>query len=76
MDETIIKVQFHTPVNGRCEYYFGSFAAIYEKFTPEQIGCALRTLWVSDLPKATRQCVITRHSVIRKPQANPKNEIR
>ncbi len=75
MDEKIIKVQFHVPVDGRQEYYFTSFAAIYEHFTAQQIGCALRTLWASTLPKATTQCVISRHSVFSKPQSNSKNKI-
>ena len=68
MDEKIIKVQFHVPVDGRQEYYFTSFAAIYKHFTAQQIGCALRTLWASTLPKATTQCVVSRHPVIRKAQ--------
>lgn len=73
MNERIIKVRFHEPINDLQEYYFTSLAAIYERFTVKQIGCTLRTLWGSTLPKATTQCVISRHPVFSKPQSNPKN---
>lgn len=70
--ESVIKVQFFNPVNGKTEYYFGSLKAIYEQFTPEQIGCTVERLWASNItpdnPRATAKCVITKHSVIRKQQ--------
>lgn len=69
-EENIIKVQFGFPVNGSNEHYFGSLAAIYEVFTPEQIGCKLEALWSSnigyDKPKLTRTCLITKHVLHRK----------
>lgn len=72
--EQIIKVTFHTPINGEREYYFSSLAAIYLHFSAEQIGCTLNTLWDSHLsvgnPKATKNCVISRHYISRKPQTN------
>lgn len=40
----IIKVKFAVPVEGKREHFFGSLAAIYEKFTPFQIGCKLPTV--------------------------------
>ena len=46
--ETIIRVSFHeTPLASRpqCkDFYFGSLSAIYEIFTPEQVGCMVATL--------------------------------
>lgn len=73
-NETIIKVNFHAPVNGSSEHYFGSLAAIYDVFTPEQIGCQLGTLWDFGIsvgkPKLTKFCVISKHRVHRKPQKN------
>lgn len=75
MDE-IIKVQFHSPLPGECcqEYYFTSLAAIYEKFSPAEIGIALHSLWSVGLrvghPKATKTCVISKHYIHRKPQTN------
>lgn len=73
--ETIIKVQFFSPVEGRLEWFFTSVAAIFDQFTPEQIGCSLATLWGADaLPvgkvKATGNCLISRHYIARKPQTN------
>lgn len=75
MSETIIKVSFAIPVNGNNnEYYFGSLAAIYDIFTPEQIGCTLKTLWDAGItiekPKLTRNCLISKHTLHRKPQKN------
>lgn len=59
----IIKVKFAVPVEGKREHFFGSLAAIYEKFTPFQIGCKLPTLWKAGIepgnPKNTRKCTIS-----------------
>lgn len=78
MSETIIKVQFFRPVEGKTEFFFGSLAAIYEQFTPEQIGCGLTTLWSAnitpDAPKSTRLCVISKHNIGRKPQNNKQSK--
>lgn len=66
----IIKVQFTTPVDNQTEFYFGCLSAIYDKFTPQQIGAALSTLFGSkidfDNPKTTRNCIISKHQVLRK----------
>lgn len=79
MEKSVIKVQFHSPVDGSCEWYFTSLAAIFDRFSSAQIGCALRTLWDNGVPvgapKATRTCVISRHPLISKPQSNRQNEI-
>lgn len=76
MEKSVIKVQFHNPVDGSCEWYFTSLAAIFDRFSPAQIGCALRTLWDNGVPvgspKATRSCVISRHPLFSKPQNNQK----
>lgn len=59
---TLIVVEFFRKTNGRKLWYFGSLAAIYELFTPEQIGCKLETLWNAKLGygehKITKHCVI------------------
>lgn len=72
MEQNVIKVQFLTPVDGETEYYFGSISAIYDRFTPEQIGCSKLTLWTHklapDKPKATAKCIISKHTLSRKPQ--------
>lgn len=68
----IIKVIFPAPVEGKREHFFGSLAAIYEKFTPYQIGCKLPTLWKAGIepgtPKKTSKCTISKHEVTRKEQ--------
>lgn len=70
----IVKVRFILPVGQGVpqENYFGSLSAIYEVFTPEQIGCTLKSLWSSkidvDNPKATNRCVISKHYIYRKQQ--------
>lgn len=70
----IVKVRFILPVGQGIpqESYFGSLSAIFEVFTPEQIGCTLKTLWASkidvDKPKATNKCVISKHYIYRKQQ--------
>lgn len=73
-DETIIKVNFPIPMNGKNEHYFGSLAAIYDVFTPEQIGCKLEALWsfgiTCEKPKLTRTCLISKHVIHRKSQKN------
>lgn len=67
---------FPAPVEGKQEYLFGSLAAIYEKFTPSQIGCKLSTLWKAKIepnkPKKTSNCTISKHEVVRKEQQKRK----
>lgn len=73
--ETIVRVQFLNPVaehGGQTDFYFGSLAAIYELFTPEQVGCKLETLWSAKIdtlhPKTTPRCVVSKHVLYRKKQ--------
>ncbi len=65
----VIKVRFHDG----SEFFFGSLAAIYEMFSPEDVGCALSTLWNSkispDRPKVISRCVISKHRVFRMKQS-------
>lgn len=74
---TLIIVEFFRKVNGRRVWYFGSLAAIYELFTPEDIGCKLETLWNDSLDygeyKMTKQCVITKEIMYRKAHKAKKN---
>lgn len=73
---TLIIVEFFRKTNGRKVWYFGSLAAIYELFTPEQIGCKLETLWNDGLGygeyKITKQCVITKEIMYRKAHKSKK----
>lgn len=71
LSENIIKVEFFVPICGKKEYFFGSLAAIYDVFTEEQVGCKLETLWNANIeigkPKSTKNCVVYKHSIVRKP---------
>lgn len=72
---SLIKVQFfHPKEGGATEFYFGSLAAIYEMFDAAEIGCRLEALWAAGIddthPKATRLCVISKHTMYRKLQKN------
>lgn len=74
---TLIIVEFFSKMNGHKVWYFGSLAAIYELFTPEQIGCKLETLWNDSLGygeyKITKHCVITKEIMYRKARKAKKN---
>lgn len=74
---TLIIVEFFSKMNGHKVWYFGSLAAIYELFTPEQIGCKLETLWNCSLDhgesKITAQCVISKEIMFRKAHKVKKN---
>jgi hypothetical protein len=75
--EYVIKLTFKRPpagchTGGRLEYFFGSLSAIYDMFTPEQIGCKVQNLWSFnidyDKPYENRICTISKEVIIRKAQ--------
>ena len=74
--ETVTRVVFFVAPkkDGRTVYYFGSISAIFDKFTAEEIGCKLETLWKSHItPGHThigRKCIISKEPVQRKKQKN------
>jgi hypothetical protein len=70
---TVIRVRFMHPViekGGRTDFFFGSMAAIYDVFTPEEIGCRLGTLYAANITpdrfKTTANCVISKHRMYTK----------
>lgn len=72
----IYRVAFHEPPienDERNDFFFSSLSAIYEDFTPEQIGCKVSRLWnigVSDgVPYKGRKCTITVEHIQRKKQS-------
>lgn len=78
--DSVFHVRFKTPpIEGdeRTDFFFSSLAAIYDTFTPDQIGCAVNRLWklrVSDgNPYYGRLCDIRREEVRRKAQKRPAN---
>ena len=58
------------------DYFFASLSAIYEQFTPEQIGCKVERLWnlkiSPDKPYVGRKCTITKELLTRKRQTAKK----
>ena len=82
--ETIIRVAFREPPLKsepvRRDFYFGSLAAIYETFTPEQVGCKVECLWnhgvVIGHPYSNKLCVVSREPFIRKAQTQPSRKPR
>lgn len=68
--EPIIQVIFNEPINGKTDFHFGSLSAIYEQFTPEQIGCKVETLWnhsiTKEKPYKNAKCTIERTELVRK----------
>ena len=71
--ENIVSVNFYA--GEPSHYFFGSLSAIFEAFTPEQVGCSLRDLWGKDKFRngrvITSTCIIARHRLYRK--ANKKS---
>lgn len=70
---TIIKVRFAAPPlagDPRTDFYFGSLSAIYDLFTPAQIGCKLENLWNNRIdigrPYKNRLCMVSREVLRRK----------
>lgn len=72
--EYIYRVEFTEPPipeEDKTDFYFHSLGAIYDKFTPEQVGCKITRLWnahVSDGVEYTNRkgtVRITRHPIVR-----------
>jgi len=66
---TIYHVQFRDA--GESHHYFGSISAIYETFTPEQLGVAKSTLWGRKItpghPYKNKTVIIRKGVLYRKP---------
>lgn len=59
----------HVYIDGK-DYYFGSVAAIFDKFTPDELGVSLTSLWnyglAPDRPYKNNRCTIHRGNITRK----------
>lgn len=59
------------------DFFFSSLSAIYEIFSPEQIGCKLSRLFnlkiSSGVTYIGKKCLISKEPVHKKSQINPKN---
>ena len=73
--ESIIRVHFFQPQPEGSDFFFGSLAAIYEQFTPEQIGCTVQNLWNFGIdpghPYINIRCAISKVMLIRKSRKTP-----
>lgn len=60
----------HICLGDDMHYYFGSVAAIFDKFTPDELGVSLPTLWnyglAPDRPYKNNRCAIYRGNINRK----------
>ena len=71
--EYIYRVEFKVPPlsdDSRTDFFFHSLSAIYEAFTPAQIGCRVERLWNIRVSQGEtyegRLCTITKEPISRK----------
>ena len=61
---------FHVSFGEESNYYFGSISAIYDMFTPEQMGVSQSRLYsygiTEEKPYRNKKCVIRRGLIHRK----------
>lgn len=73
---TIFQVQFKA--TGK-DHFFGSIAAIYDKFTPKEIGVSQQRLYDFDIdedrPYSNKLCTIKKTSFHRKPGNRKKDRV-
>lgn len=67
-NRNVIHVEFREPIDGKIHYYFGSKAAIYQRFTSEQIGITYHSLRdvgsIKDKPYINKRCTIWQGELI------------
>lgn len=80
--EHIYRVAFHDPPienDERKDFFFSSLSAIYEDFTPEQIGCKVSRLWNIGVSGGTpydgAKCKITREPLTAKSRNKPESRL-
>lgn len=68
MGRKILHVEFRNTIDGERHYYFGSKAAIFQRFTAEQVGItyySLKNIRITkDEPYVNRQCTIRQGELI------------
>lgn len=64
---------FHVEIDGH-HHYFGSVAAIFDYFTPDQLGVSKQYVWQLNItpekPYRNKHCIIRRGILHRKEQTN------
>ncbi len=68
MGRKILHVELRNSIDGERHYYFGSKAAIFQRFTSEQVGItyySLKNICITkDKPYVNRQCIIRQGGLI------------
>lgn len=58
----VYHLELKEPIDGKVHFYFGSQIAIYDTFTPEQLGISYNVLkdryTLSDQPYENKKCII------------------
>lgn len=68
------EVRFHDAPEGHSDrsHYFFSLAAIFDHFTPSEVGCSVQALYRAGVREGRtyegRRCVVRRFQIYRKPQ--------
>ena len=77
-EKNIYRVRFSEPPiseDRRTEFFFTSLAAIYEVFTPKQVGCKVSRLYNIGVPDGKpyngELCQIMRETILSKAQKTP-----
>ncbi|MCJ8153235.1 hypothetical protein MKJ01_05600 [Chryseobacterium sp. SSA4.19] len=64
----IYHVKFHEAKEGKSDFYFSSITAIYNAFTPEEIGIARQTIYGKSMKSGdevrTKFCLIKKEEVL------------
>lgn len=68
----VVHLHFLSPVDGKHDFYFGSLAAIYDKFTSDQIGISYNSLTTHQIGNGgnymNKICIINVGYIYRKRQ--------
>ena len=68
MGRKILHVELRNPIDGERHYYFGSKAAIFQRFTAEQVGItyfSLKNISITkEAPYVNRYCTIRQGELI------------
>lgn len=64
----IFHVELRKPIDGKCHYYFGSKAAIFQRLTTAQVGTTYKTFRnagsIKDKPYENDFCIIRQGELI------------
>lgn len=75
----IIHVEFRTPIDGNVHYYFGSKAAIYQRFGVKQIGITYKTLVnmgsIKEKPYENAKCIIREGDLVTSARKGTEEEV-